>query len=737
MATLTIADLDNGKRDLDTVDAVANSQADTTPTRYGPQTLTLAGALRRLGWQAPVPYAPGLNVDSPTMTVERDGIVYRPDPALVPFTTAEWNPDQWRMVQNTQDSGRVYQFPTLSEAQSAAAVLPEGTAITVGGESAGRVVGGQYVASYGTPAARLKTQQELRDLAAPATAVAIGGLTYNYDPADTSSVDDGIGVLVGVGGKRWKLIPQGAINVSAAGATTSSTNSRVQIQAAMNWAAAVGVPLIIDREYSVSADATSANVDPFALIVPSGLDMHFVGAGALRQVGAPYAKSSVLLVKDTAGANIWNPKIIGTRLTESPSLPEQNRGITILECSDVYIHRPVVSNTMGDSIYIGRSWTGGGMKSPTRVTVFEPVLDRPRRNGISCCAWDDVKIIRPRITNATNIDGVNAVLPKAGIDIEPEHDSADGAYKDRFKTDGLYIDSPVIDNCIVAAQILLDPKCVGMNIGVHFAGDFRFNASGETGLYPLNLNYIGSGCTGRVKFDSITDASPQTTGADVRTTFAWNYEGGNFPLVIDSLDTRKKTQGTYGMLWFMDVDDPKFSTLQGGVNVNMRLSKQVRGALGYRNPASMNATRKLVHSSFTSEDTENGGYGVENQEFYNTGAIPQGDWCYFDAIRIYNYNPPVNFWGNRVRVNDTVALNFGKFLIDVRNRAGVFEILRPWSQAPDGFYIGLIGGQHPSGGTIYNSIRSNTRSANIKVRSDGAGVVEVLGTTGDFTAFNT
>ena len=47
MATLTIADLDNGKRDLETVDAVANSQADTTTTRYGDAVLTLSGALCR------------------------------------------------------------------------------------------------------------------------------------------------------------------------------------------------------------------------------------------------------------------------------------------------------------------------------------------------------------------------------------------------------------------------------------------------------------------------------------------------------------------------------------------------------------------------------------------------------------------------------------------------------------------------------------------------------------------
>ena len=101
MATLTIADLDNGKRDLETVDAVANSPADTTTTRYGDSVLTLAGALRRLGYQAPVPYAPGLNVDSPLFTVSHEGVIYAPDPEIVPFVTGAWNPAQWRIEQDT------------------------------------------------------------------------------------------------------------------------------------------------------------------------------------------------------------------------------------------------------------------------------------------------------------------------------------------------------------------------------------------------------------------------------------------------------------------------------------------------------------------------------------------------------------------------------------------------------------------------------------------------------------
>ena len=129
MATLTIADLDNGKRDLETVDAVANSQADTTTTRYGQQTLTLAGALRRLGWRAPVPYAPGLSVDSPTMTVEHYGIVYAP--REVPFTAGVWDASQWYVL---QDSALRSQLGAPTGSTHVGHLTPQGSPTTVGAE---------------------------------------------------------------------------------------------------------------------------------------------------------------------------------------------------------------------------------------------------------------------------------------------------------------------------------------------------------------------------------------------------------------------------------------------------------------------------------------------------------------------------------------------------------------------------------------------------------------------------
>lgn len=215
MATLTIADLDNGKRDLETVDAVANSQADTTTTRYGQQTLTLAGALRRLGWQAPVPYVSGLTVDHATMTVEKDGVVYRPDPSLVPFTTGAWNPDQWRVVANTHDTNQVYQFSSLSEAQSASATLPEGSAVIVEGESQGHVIDGQYAAdkSAASHVGEFPSYADLRSykglaVSADITNIGIAGRFYRRG----TSSDNGGTVIRDSLGRSWERDYSGAID---------------------------------------------------------------------------------------------------------------------------------------------------------------------------------------------------------------------------------------------------------------------------------------------------------------------------------------------------------------------------------------------------------------------------------------------------------------------------------------------------------------------------------------------
>lgn len=242
MATLTIADLDNGKRDLETVDAVANSQADTTTTRYGDAVLTLAGVLRRLGYPAPVPYAPGLTIDSGLTTVERDGVIYAPRVELLPFTTGAWDAGQWRVVQNTDDSGLVYQFTTLAEAQTAAATLPEGSSVIVEGATQGHVVADAYVATGGVAPEVVTSYAELDAYSGKAlrlnlVAEHIGGNTWTVSGPDAGVVPDGGTVRRLADGRIAKRIYSGAVMIPWF--TQGTGDDTVALQAAFSAGRAI------------------------------------------------------------------------------------------------------------------------------------------------------------------------------------------------------------------------------------------------------------------------------------------------------------------------------------------------------------------------------------------------------------------------------------------------------------------------------------------------------------------
>ena len=249
MATLTIADLDNGKRDLETVDAVANSPADTTTTRYGDSVLTLAGALRRLGWQAPVPYAPGLNITAPNATVSYGGSVYRPKE--VPFITGEWDPEQWVAVQDD---------PFLrDDLTNAGDSSPGASIIGFDGSSLAEFI---KTGNFRV----INSVEDLRGLSKSKFSRAItlgyyapgdgGGGMFFLDSADTSSADNGGSNLVASDGGRWKLTDSAKIDVRQFGVKTETGfDNSSRLLAVRDHVASSKKTLVVPAgvyEYSVS-----------------------------------------------------------------------------------------------------------------------------------------------------------------------------------------------------------------------------------------------------------------------------------------------------------------------------------------------------------------------------------------------------------------------------------------------------------------------------------------------------
>lgn len=338
MATLTIADLDNGQRDLQTVGQIANSPADTTVTRYGDSVLTLAGALRRLGYKAPVPYASGLTVDSGLFTVSRDSVIYAPDPALVPFITGAWNAAQWRPVQNTANTNLVYQFPTLGAAESAAPTLPAGSAVVVEGVSQGHVIGGAYVADSGAPAVTLNDYSDLRAYTVPAavdlTGEYIGG-RFVHRP-DLTAVDNNATTIV--------------LNDSRV-FVREDAFSRNQAEWSDSLASGVAVSAVAKKNIHIGSD--------YALSAPVQLDKDGIVGEGRTLITAPSGGAAALrLGWNNSGEHGWRYRPVRDLVINVPSNGlgiEYNDSIT-----PSYSGRWSLQN-----VCIYGSGTGTGISKPT------------------------------------------------------------------------------------------------------------------------------------------------------------------------------------------------------------------------------------------------------------------------------------------------------------------------------------------------------------------------------------
>ena len=130
--------------------AVNDADQDTWQDRFGRPRKTLSGieregdqviaqiqqdaasAIANIGFFVPVEYEAGLEVTRPNFTVVGpDGVIYAAQPAMLPFTTRAWSPEQWYPIQNTRNPNALLVFNTLAEAQAVVATLPDGQEIEV------------------------------------------------------------------------------------------------------------------------------------------------------------------------------------------------------------------------------------------------------------------------------------------------------------------------------------------------------------------------------------------------------------------------------------------------------------------------------------------------------------------------------------------------------------------------------------------------------------------------------
>ncbi|MDF8361941.1 hypothetical protein [Achromobacter anxifer] len=109
---------------------------------------------------------------------------------------------------------------------------------------------------------------------------------YVYDPADSSTADNGFTVLVSQYGDRYKLNHPGAVSIDEAGAKGDGvTDDSARIQAAFDWASTTGIPLRASaRTYGLKLSQRIAlegsNQTYCALIYKTRVKLHGAGMGA-------------------------------------------------------------------------------------------------------------------------------------------------------------------------------------------------------------------------------------------------------------------------------------------------------------------------------------------------------------------------------------------------------------------------------------------------------------------------
>lgn len=131
IGSTAVKDLYDNAQNFDTL---ANTTTlETVPDRLGVPRMSLHGfeqeAKRRfeaIKFQPPIPYAPGIEVTTSSLTVDYLGVLYYALPSALPFTTGAWNPAQWSPLQNTNPGNELLVFDDYAAASAAAATLPDG-----------------------------------------------------------------------------------------------------------------------------------------------------------------------------------------------------------------------------------------------------------------------------------------------------------------------------------------------------------------------------------------------------------------------------------------------------------------------------------------------------------------------------------------------------------------------------------------------------------------------------------
>lgn len=276
---------------------------------------------------------------------------------------------------------------------------------------------------------------------------------YFYEPSNDSV--DGILVKKSSNNRIWKM--KNCSNLYASDFCTDTES----IQKSYEVATSLDAVFVIDKEFNnllaTTDDPESPGNNAFKSVLRciDNSTIKFIGDGALKLANQNRPQSHLIYIHNASNVTIYNPILVGDRLTNTTD-GQHGWGLTILQCNNVRVIGGSYSNMFGDGIYIGMKWGTVNGKVPTNVYIERPVIRNCRRNGISLCSGENIRIVQPQIYNIGDSDGISGAMPKSGIDIEPEADESTPNFTIP-KLINCVIEDPYIDTADTGLELNLFP----------------------------------------------------------------------------------------------------------------------------------------------------------------------------------------------------------------------------------------------------------------------------------------
>ena len=286
----------------------------------------------------------------------------------------------------------------------------------------------------------------------------------------------------------------------------------LKLQEGYDYATSKGKPFIIDGVYNIKANRTYIGTKNVGLIIRDNSDLRFTPQAKLKLISENNEVYNILVARDVDNYKVYNPYLVGDRLTSKAKDGEWGYGLTIYESSNGYIEKPVIENVWGDGIYVGKEWATESNDVPKNITIKEPFVSGARRNGISFTSGDNVNIIKPKIEKVGDSDGISGTAPRFCIGVELE--SAKG-YPPARIVDSV-IESLTCEDAFGGIYVSALPS--NTELSLHIKGVTTLNRISTTGVGFYNA---GANNTGRVIVDEIHYKTPVYSTMDL----GWNKDG--------------------------------------------------------------------------------------------------------------------------------------------------------------------------------------------------------------------